>query len=1110
MENSFSQLPNAEMPPKSPSASDELRKISSIVEQIFLVSSRDVPCNRTSVVFSGEIVSPEGYFRLDCLEHLLFERSQMREFSPDRICPKASPLSDPAFQLDPMVYLFESFRRSFDFANSKCQATVETAKYCQVQIFKQASLCLFLDAEMEMENCALSLLSILLNCTHIHSDPDNAVAIDSFLAGILSISDTNGAVTSLRPLMKGLLSKLKEIGADGNPSVPTADPLLNLLSRLSAQNKPPGPTKSARLLFQTERDGITNASILLSKYPATAKLLLEFSYPEEGPQREVGWRYEDGLLGRLLIPSPLLPLLSYQVSYMESNSGGRSWVGEFFTDQTPIKASVDSDKNTIWRLTAELDSRLTVLFKNLLRVGKQDDSIKTSLFEWFGACLHANRKRKQLANTMGSADPNNEEMRQLASDGFLNNLASLTVYLCGPLLSYRAALPGALKQPKSPLSMVNPEFVVSAKAHKILPDLDEETRLSRQHKISKEEAEKAENFPLLTDLFFIAHTALRLAFPTLLALHMETNRQLNQWEQEAAMRSSNGDPSAFLMGSFFGGSSADPEEQMIQYCLRERTSRFLEQTAVLGCPNRLHAYLAFISTTCRLLADLATQNPQALSYLPEFIVDNIVEVVGYLRRMNDDFLESHEAADVALESLLEFSILFMHHPFALANPHLRARLAEILEALIPFRDDEEWNSRPSGSSLSTVSGLRFVRREQLMQIKNTACLKEAIASLITAFVAIELNPGSEAASVTLGSNAPATAQQEAVQTATVSFEEKFHYRRPMYACLRFWYGKPEYDNQFKQLEVAAIEHIDNARPPLLLQFLSLLINDSTFLLDEAISFLAQLKVKERARESHGGRFTSRDEESMFQHMSRLARYHISLGLDNLSALRRVISLCPRLVTHQILVDRIACMLNYFLAHLVGPKSRELTVRDKSTYGFKPELFVEEICRVYVSLGLDNSESIQDRSSTVSAFLRAVVSDGRSYSSELLDQALGVLRRVSVDPKLVELFGKVAEALKAEQVSATEDAMGFEDAPDEFCDPIMGEIMEDPVRLPTSNKILDRKTIYRHLLSDPKDPFNRQPLEMAMVIPETELKEKIQAWMTAKRAERSQGSGTSIS
>jgi len=40
---------------------------------------------------------------------------------------------------------------------------------------------------------------------------------------------------------------------------------------------------------------------------------------------------------------------------------------------------------------------------------------------------------------------------------------------------------------------------------------------------------------------------------------------------------------------------------------------------------------------------------------------------------------------------------------------------------------------------------------------------------------------------------------------------------------------------------------------------------------------------------------------------------------------------------------------------------------------------------------------------------------------------------------------------------------------------MGEIMEDPVILPGSGKVCDRKHIIRHLLSTPNDPFNRQPL-----------------------------------
>ena len=39
----------------------------------------------------------------------------------------------------------------------------------------------------------------------------------------------------------------------------------------------------------------------------------------------------------------------------------------------------------------------------------------------------------------------------------------------------------------------------------------------------------------------------------------------------------------------------------------------------------------------------------------------------------------------------------------------------------------------------------------------------------------------------------------------------------------------------------------------------------------------------------------------------------------------------------------------------------------------------------------------------------------------------------------------------------------EDAPDEYVDPITAEIMDNPVKLPTSGKIVNYSTIYRHLL-----------------------------------------------
>jgi ubiquitin conjugation factor E4 A len=40
---------------------------------------------------------------------------------------------------------------------------------------------------------------------------------------------------------------------------------------------------------------------------------------------------------------------------------------------------------------------------------------------------------------------------------------------------------------------------------------------------------------------------------------------------------------------------------------------------------------------------------------------------------------------------------------------------------------------------------------------------------------------------------------------------------------------------------------------------------------------------------------------------------------------------------------------------------------------------------------------------------------------------------------------------------------LENVPDDFIDPIMGDLMRDPVILPSSGKIVDRSTIARHIL-----------------------------------------------
>ena len=72
-------------------------------------------------------------------------------------------------------------------------------------------------------------------------------------------------------------------------------------------------------------------------------------------------------------------------------------------------------------------------------------------------------------------------------------------------------------------------------------------------------------------------------------------------------------------------------------------------------------------------------------------------------------------------------------------------------------------------------------------------------------------------------------------------------------------------------------------------------------------------------------------------------------------------------------------------------------------------------------------------------------------------------------------------------------------------------MEDPVILPSSNSIMDRSSIQALLLSDPRDPWNRAPLKIEDVVPATELRDKINAWKSARlqqmQTERANGGAT---
>jgi U-box domain len=73
-----------------------------------------------------------------------------------------------------------------------------------------------------------------------------------------------------------------------------------------------------------------------------------------------------------------------------------------------------------------------------------------------------------------------------------------------------------------------------------------------------------------------------------------------------------------------------------------------------------------------------------------------------------------------------------------------------------------------------------------------------------------------------------------------------------------------------------------------------------------------------------------------------------------------------------------------------------------------------------------------------------------------------------------------------------------EAPDEFLDPITQSLMRDPVIMPASRQTIDRPTILRHLMTDPRDPISRASLTPEDLLPAPELKARISEWLAARR------------
>ncbi|CAL9683941.1 unnamed protein product [Knipowitschia caucasica] len=753
-----------------------------------------------------------------------------------------------------------------------------------------------------------------------------------------------------------------------------------------------------------------------------AKVLVEHIQPKDPAN---GLQYQKTLLGAVLNISCLLKTPGVVEGHRYFLNPSRSSAQE-----TKIQEA------NIHQFMGQFYDKLHQVFKNLLQ---RSGETRHLLLSWLGNCLQANAGRTKIwANQMPELF-----FQMYASDAFFLNLGSVMMKLCQPFC-----------KPKSPkLLTFNPTYCA-------LKELSEEDRCNlnvHARGLDKETClvpaptqqlvEPAQSYSLLTENLILTQLTLHMGFHRLHEQMVKMNQSLHRLQVTWQDAQRTGNPMSEqlleqferLMIIYLSTKAATTQPAMLQCCLnlQASTASLLVQLGI-GNQGPEHAALSF---------PLPSLQYSTLCYIPEFFADNLGDFFIFLRRFADEVLETSAEN---LEEVLNFITVFMGNVERMKNPHLRAKLAEVLEAVMPHMEPIA-----SGAVQPNV----FLRERLFFSYRHAAQLAEA---LITVFVDIEFTGDPH------------------------QFEQKFNYRRPMYPILKYMWSKDGYRESIKYLADYASENLEAMNPPLFLRYLNLLMNDAIYLLDEAIQYLSKIKILQLERDRGEWESLSpdarREKESSLQMFGQLGRFHNIMSNETIGTLAFLTSEIKGIFVHPFLAERILSMLNYFLQHLVGPKMGALKVKDFSEFEFKPQQLVSDICTIYLNLGDEEN------------FCASVPKDGRSYSPTLFSQTVRVLKKINKPGDMIVAFGHLADRIKSHADRQQQEEETYADAPDEFLDPIMSALMMDPVILPSSNVTVDRSTIARHLLSDQTDPFNRSPLTMDQIRPNDELKQQISQWL----------------
>lgn len=651
---------------------------------------------------------------------------------------------------------------------------------------------------------------------------------------------------------------------------------------------------------------------------------------------------------------------------------------------------------------------------------------RNKLLDWFAYIMNVNHKRRAI-----QVDP-----KEVASDGFMMNITVVLDYLCEPFMDTTFS-----KVDRIDIGYFRRDPRV---------DIKEETKLNADQAQSdnfySKKLDGSSNF--ISEIFFLTLAAHHYGSEATNAKLKNLDKDIKYYEKH--IKKLEADRLKFI--------NTPAQLAMFDIGLRRHTE-VLEKSislkyAIEGClfdekmQGRSLQFMRYVSVWLLRVASqtdyrpdqelklpLPKHQPEAFQCLPEYALLDIVENFMFVFRYIPKVIMSAVG-----DELVALCVAFLESSEYVRNPYLKSKLVTLL-----FNGSWPIYHLSKGVLGDVMTNSNFSNKHLLH-----AVMKFYIECESTG--------------------------------AHTQFYDKFNIRYEIFQII-----KCVWTNDFYKDQLGRQSRIDR---PFFVRFVNLLLNDATYVLDEALSKFPKIHdVEKELRDNQGMTQEERGQkEDELRTLESQATSYMQLANETVAMMQLFTKALRDSFTLPEVVGRLAGMLDYNLEVLVGPKSQNLKVEDSARkYHFNPKTLMPDVVEIFLNLG------------GVQSFVEAVADDGRSYKPETFQKASQIMTRKGLKaPEELDAWDQfIGRVAKAKEVldQAEQD---FGDAPEEFEDPLLGMLMSDPVVLPSQN-IVDRSTIIQHLLSDETDPFTRMPMKIEDAVPADDLRQRIEAWKKEKLA-----------